>query len=332
VSARNPTPRSSQLSRIDSAADAAQGVGRYAPSTTGLAHPGTLLAALLCWLDARTSGAELELRLEDLDPERCRPEFATGLVEDLRWIGLDWDRTVEQSTRFRAHEEALDALAAAGHLYPCTCSRADIRHDGQRAPDGGFRYSNRCRGRSLPPADRGGWRSCREPLRVALPEGEMTPFDEGGLDLCLDPGICFGDPVVRRRDGAVAYHLASVVDDAISGVTRVVRGHDLATSSATQAALRLRLGFAAPVYRHHMLLLEERDQKLSKFHGSVATPELRRHYAAPELCGQLAYAAGLLESPRNIAPADLLPDFSWDRVSRMDVVTRWTGDSLVFSR
>jgi hypothetical protein len=97
-------------------------------------------------------------------------------------------------------------------------------------------------------------------------------------------------------------------------------------------ALRLRLGFSLPIYRHHMLLVEERDLKLSKFHGSVATPELRRYFSASELCGQLAYAAGLLDSPRNSTPADLLPDFCWDRVNRADVVTRWTGHSLEFSR
>jgi glutamyl/glutaminyl-tRNA synthetase len=299
--------------------------GRFAPSTTGPAHPGTLLAGLLCWLDIRSRGGRLVLRLEDLDPERCTPEWAQRMREDLLWLGLDWDEERMQSQAGDSHRDALDRLAAAGVLYPCSCSRTEIRERGEPAPDGGWRYPNTCRERSLPA---GGWRESREPLRVRLPEGVVTPPDEGGIDLAQDPAAALGDPVVRRRDGAAAYHLASVVDDATSRVTRVVRGRDLASTTATQVALRLLLDLSVPVYRHHLLLLEQRGGKLAKLHGAVGATELRRSYRAESLCGWLATAAGLLPEPRPLAPGDLLPLFSWERVATRDRVASWNGETL----
>lgn len=298
---------------------------RFAPSTTGPAHPGTLLAALLCWCDARSRGARLILRLEDLDPDRCRPDFARGLVEDCAWFGLDWDTVVAQHELAHQHEAALDRLATAGRLYPSAISRSELKAIARRAPDGGWAYDNRDRGRALPA---GGWRACAEPLRVRLDDGVVTPVDEGGLELTQDPTMAFGDPVVRRRDGAVAYQLAVVVDDAAAGVDRVVRGRDIATSTATQVALQRALGLATPIYRHHLLLLENHERKLAKFHGAVGAPELRRHYTAEQLCGWLAWCAGLLESPHPCRPVDLLAEFSWEKVRRDDVVVGWDGTRL----
>ena len=302
-----------------------EGSSRFAPSTTGPAHPGTLLAALLCWLDARSRGARVVLRLEDLDPERCRPELATGMQGDLAWLGLDWDAVHLQSQARASHEEALDLLAERGVLYPCGCSRKQIRARGLPSLDGGTRYPGTCRGRPLPA---GGWRASELPLRVALPEGRIELRDESGLDLSQDPSLEMGDPVVRRRDGAVAYHLAGVVDDARAGVDRVVRGRDLAVTSATQVALQRLLGLATPTYRHHFLLLEERGDKLAKLHGAVGAPELRRHYEAASLCGLLARLAGLRESTGRTTPAELVANFSWDRVREDDVTLRWTGCAL----
>jgi len=261
---------------------------RFAPSTTGPAHPGTLLAALLCWLDARSRGLRLILRLEDLDPERCRPEHAEAMVRDLAWLGLDWDAIERQSDHRDRHAAALDTLAAAGRLYPCTASRKDLA-GGRRAPDGGWAYDNRGRGTPLPP---GGWRTCPLPLRVHLDDRTEHPRDDGGLDLSGNPAQAFGDPVVRRRDGAIAYHLACVVDDHASGITRIVRGRDIAPSTIIQAGLQHLLGLPAPVYRHHLLLVEG-DRKHSKFHGAVGAAVLRQRYTAPHLCGLLSHAAGL---------------------------------------
>ena len=303
-------------------------VARFAPSTTGRSHPGTLLAALLCWLDARSRGARLELRFEDLDPQRCSPAHLESMRDDLGWLGLDWDAERRQSDLALGHEAALDRLAGEGRLYACCCSRAEIRASARSAPDGGWRYSGRCRNRPLPHAVAGGWRACTEAIRLRLPEGRLEFFDEGGLDLSQDPAEALGDPVVRRRDGAIAYHLACVVDDAASGVTRIVRGRDLAASAATQVALQRLLRYPTPSYRHHLLLLEEHGGKLAKLHGSVSAALLRRHYDARSLCGLLAHAGGLQRDGAPVSPRDLLPDFSWSRVGREDRVLRWSGSAL----
>jgi glutamyl/glutaminyl-tRNA synthetase len=304
-------------------------VSRFAPSTTGRAHPGTLLAALLAWLDARKLGARLLLRLEDLDPERCRPEWSLRMRDDLAWLGLDFDAIDEQHDFGARHAAALDRLAALGALYPCSCTRSTIRAESDPAVGRGSRYPNLCRGRALPS---GGWRACSEPLRAALPPGRSAPRDEGGLDLAQDPAAELGDPIVRRRDGAVAYQLAVVVDDAASGVTRVVRGRDLAASTATQAALQRLLGAPAPVYRHHLLLLEEHGAKLAKLHRAVGADALRAAYTAPALLGFLAYAAGLARGAAPVTPAALLAEFDWSRVAREDRVVRWTGTALELGR
>lgn len=304
---------------------AQEGIGRFAPSTTGSAHPGTLLAALLCWLDARARGDRLVLRLEDLDPQRSTPARVAQMQEELAWFGLDFDAVWRQSERRGAHEAALDALSEAGRLYPCGCSRSQIRAAGTPTPDGGVRYPGTCRGRALPA---GGWRACAEPLRLRLPEGVVVPPREGEPALDQDPLAAFGDPIVRRRDGAIAYHLASVVDDHDAGVTRVVRGRDLATSTATQVRVREALGLPVPVHRHHLLLLEPQGDKLAKFHGSVGVPELREEMDAAALRGVLAHACGLAPEPAPVSTDALLADFSWDRVRDADRVLEWDGARL----
>ena len=301
-------------------------VGRFAPSTTGRAHPGTLLAALLCWLDALSQGGRVILRLEDLDPQRSSAELVAGLQEDLAWFGLDWDEVQLQSAARARHEAALDALDSQGLLYPCACSRAALRAHGVSAPDGGFAYAGTCRARALPAS---GWRASAEPLRVHVLSREVAVRDESGAVWALDPARAFGDPVVRRRDGAIAYPLASVVDDAASGVTRVVRGRDLALHTPLQVALRELLGLPVPAFRHHLLLLEARGEKLAKLHGAVAAPELRAHYSAAALCGVLAHACGLRAIAEPATPRELLHEFAWKRVREEDVVMRWTGRELV---
>lgn len=299
---------------------------RFAPSTTGHAHPGTLLSALLAWLDARSRGDRVILRFENLDPSRCKPEYLDAMAAHLAWFGLDWDAALTQSELRPQHEAALDRLQDLGVLYPCECSRSARQRSARRAPDGGFAYDNTCRGRSLPP---GGWRAAGEPLRVRLPDEPIHLIDEGGVDLSQDPAADMGDPVVVRRDGAFAYHLVVVVDDAASGVDRVVRGRDIAPSSATQIALQRLLGVPTPRYRHHFLFLEPHGPKLAKFHGAVGVQELARHYSAHELCGFIAWAAGLQESAIPCHPRDLVASFSWQRVSSEDRVLRWQDDRLI---
>ena len=298
---------------------------RFAPTTSGPAHPGTLLAGLLAWLDARCRGARILLRLEDVDPERCTPERAREMEDALAWLGLDWDEVRVQSADRAAHEAALDRLASAGLLYPCTCSRSQVARGRVRAADGGWRYTERCREASLP---KGGWRAADAALRFRMPDGKIELHDESGLDLSQDPRAAMGDPVLRRRDGAIAYHLAVVVDDAAAGITRVVRGRDLASSTATQVALQRALGLLTPAYRHHFLLLEESGGKLAKLHGAVGWRELATAYSAEALCGRLALFAGLASGQRPLRPSDLVRDFAWERVRADDLALAWTGAEL----
>jgi glutamyl/glutaminyl-tRNA synthetase len=298
---------------------------RFAPTTSGPAHPGTLVAGLLAWLDARSRGADFLLRLEDVDPVRCTPASAADMRAALRWLGLDWDGEELQSASRAAHEAALDRLAELGLLYPCTCSRSEISRAGTRAVDGGWRYTGRCRKKPLPAND---WRAADAALRMRLPAGRIELRDESGLDLSQDVLAEMGDPVLRRRDGALAYHLAAVVDDGRSGVTRVVRGRDLATSTATHVALQRALGLPTPVYRHHFLFLEESGGKLAKLHGAVGWRELARACSAEALCGRLAQLSGLAEDARETTPRALLACFDWARVRAGDVVLRWNGREL----
>ncbi len=280
-------------------------ISRFAPSTTGEAHPGTLLSALLVWLDARSRGGTAILRLEDLD--RTRHVGGDVLIDALAWLGLAWDATIIQSARAASHEAALERLAATGRLYPCICSRADRT---RLAPDGGRAYDNTCRGRDLPA---GGWRDARDvALRARLPDDRVELVDDGGMDLSQTPARDMGDPIVRRRDGAIAYQLAVVVDDADEGITDVVRGRDIAPSTATQVLLQRVLALPTPRYRHHFLLLERaKGEKLAKLHGSLPWSTLRARYSAPALRDRLARIAGL--------PDATSQHFDWDRVRHDDV-------------
>ena len=302
-------------------------ISRFAPSTTGEAHPGTLLAGLLVWLDARARGGRALLRLEDLDVTRTKAAWADQMIDACGWLGLAWDAVIVQSDRRAAHEAALDVLAAAGRLYPCSCSRA-ARTGGRPAPDGGWAYDNTCRGRALPAA---GWRAAADALRVQLDDDRIVLVDDGGLDVSQTPARDMGDPIVRRRDGVIAYQLAVVVDDADAAITDVIRGRDIAVSTATQVMLQRLLGAATPRYRHHFLLLEARAGagKLAKLHGSIPLSELRARYDGPALCGVLAHAAGLQAAPRPCTPAELVRGFDWRCVPTVDRIARWDRQALV---
>ena len=292
-------------------------IGRFAPSTTGEAHPGTLLSALLVWLDARSRGGQVLMRLEDLDVTRIKASFADQLVDACAWLGLDWDEVITQSDRRAAHEAALDRLAAAGRLYPCACSRSD-RSGGRRAPDGGWAYDNTCRGRTLDD-----WRTTAAAIRVRLDDDRIELVDAGGLDLSQTPAHDMGDPIVRRKDGVIAYQLAVVVDDADEAITDIVRGRDIAPSTATQIMLQRLLGAPTPLYRHHFLLLEPARGKLAKLHGSIPLSQLRPHHDGAAMCGLLAHVAGLLDRPIACTPSELVTSFDWTRVTTVDRVAEF---------
>ncbi len=293
---------------------------RFAPSTTGRAHPGTLIAGLLCWLDARSSRARVVLRLEDLDRERTKSGYVDEMERDLDWFGLGWDSRSLQSERSERYETALQRLVGDGRVYACDCSRAAIRKVGRLAPDGSYRYPGTCRSKTVTSTE---WREVDRPLRLRLDSCETPLRDESGLDLSGDAARLFGDPILRRRDGAYSYHFASVLDDSEIAVDRVVRGRDLASSTILQVALQREFMLQTPSYRHHCLFLERTGGKLSKLHGAVDIDALRERYDASELCGLLASFVGLVPAGTFCRPIDLVDEFDWNRVCPEDVELRW---------
>jgi glutamyl/glutaminyl-tRNA synthetase len=295
-------------------------IGRFAPTTSGRAHPGTLVAGLLAWLDIRSRGGRFILRLEDIDPTARDEDTRRGLLDDLTWFGLDWDELVWQSSRTAEHEAALDRLAALGVLYECSCSRTTIKAAGRPSAAGGWVYPGTCRHRRVTD-----WRGSRDNLRVDLSGCVVDLHDESGDDLGQHIDEAMGDPLVRRGDGGIAYQLAVVVDDANAGVTRVVRGRDLAPSTATQVALLRLLNLPIPRYRHHLLLLEPQGGKLAKLHQSIGADTLRRHLSADDVRGFVAWAAGLTDGPEPVTADRLLAAFDWNRVRRDDRVVTWNG-------
>ena len=301
-------------------------VGRFAPSPSGRMHLGNVMSALLCWLSARSAGGRLVLRIEDIDPERSRDEYARFIIEDLRFLGLDWDEgegaggahgPYRQSGRTLVYEEALRRLDAMGLLYPCFCSRAEL-HDVTRAPhasDGRLIYGGRCR--NLNVQERAELSARRRPsLRLRVPD-ETIRFVDG---LCGPQAQNLreecGDFIVRRSDGAFAYQLAVVVDDIAMGVTQVVRGRDLLDSTPRQLYLYRLLGARPPAYYHVPLLLAPDGRRLSKRERDLDLGALRARYGAEEIMGRLAFLTGLRETAAPVEARALAETFSWSRVRR----------------
>lgn len=289
--------------------------GRFAPSPTGRMHLGNVFSALLSWLSIKSKGGAWLLRIEDIDPQRSHREYADMIMDDLLWLGLPWDEgPYYQSERGEIYEHYLKMLTDKGLTYPCYCTRADIL--ATQAPhesDGRVVYKGTCR--HLPPGSRHGAAA----IRMKVPEeGEgIITFTDGHYGtLTTDITRECGDFIVRRKDGAWAYQLAVVVDDALMGVTEVVRGKDLLLSSPQQIYLARTLGFTPPQFIHLPLLCNEAGQRLSKRDKSMDMGVLRSLHSPEEIIGILAHKAGLIPDARPVKAADLLADFSWERVKR----------------
>lgn len=308
--------------------------GRFAPSPTGRMHLGNVFCALLSWLSAKSKDGEWLLRIEDLDPQRSRREYAIQLMDDLEWLGLTWDNEpVWQSRRADIYEYYLHRLDDMGLTYPCYCTRADIM--ATQAPhesDGRVVYKGTCRpkqsdqsdvsDKSLPPAT----------TRLMVPD-ELIPFCDGHYgrhDINLTKHC--GDYIVRRKDGAWAYQLAVVVDDALMGVTEIVRGRDLLLSSPQQIHLRQLLfpeyATADPTSKlqffHHPLICNEHGQRLCKRDKSMDLGYLRDRGTDPKaIIGLLAHLAGLLPEPMHASPQELLSSFAWSKVPMPDIIMQW---------
>ena len=296
-------------------------------------HLGNVFCALLSWLSAKSKGGEWVLRIEDLDPQRSKKDYALQLMDDLQWLDLPWDgEPVWQSQRGEIYEEYLQHLTDMGLTYPCYCTRADIM--ATQAPhetDGRVVYKGTCRPSAPSPLTphRSPLTVNRSPLeattRLIVPDCTI-PFTDGHYgkhDINLAEHC--GDYIIRRKDGAWAYQLAVVVDDALMGVTEIVRGRDLLLSSPQQIHLR-ELLFPSPLtvdFFHHPLLCNSEGQRLCKRDKSMDLEYLRRTGITPqEIIGKLAYLAGLTDTTTPITPSELLPLFSWKKVPTEDIILK----------
>lgn len=296
--------------------------GRYAPSPSGRMHLGNLLCCLLAWLSAKSKGGQVLLRIEDLDAARCPRRYAEAIVDDLAWLGLAADGPqppVYQSERAAVYQQFYDKLAAKGLVYPCFCSRSQLHAaSAPHRSDGQVVYPGTCRGltpeeiaekaRRKAPA----WRVRVPDEEIAFTDGHLGPYAENLARDC-------GDFYLRRADGVFAYQLAVVVDDALMGVTEVVRGADLLSSTPRQLWLYRELGLQAPQFYHLPLLLDHEGRRLSKRDGDQSLENLRARYTPQEIVGRLAFACGLQDAPRPAAPQDLVGAFDWARVPRHDI-------------
>ena len=250
-------------------------VGRFAPSPTGPLHFGSLVAAVASWLDARAAGGRWLVRIEDVDTTRTVPGAADAILRTLEAMGLAWDgEVVRQSERVELYEAALERLRAGGYVYRCRCSRREIADSGLVGLEGAI-YPGTCRRLALPPG--GGLAE-----RMIAPAEPVTFVDRAIGTVSQNVARDIGDFVVKRRDGLHAYQLAVVVDDALQGVTDVVRGADLLWSTPRQIALQRALGHATPRYLHFPVVTNEAGEKLSKQTGAEPidagnAPELLRH-------------------------------------------------------
>jgi glutamyl-tRNA synthetase len=287
-------------------------VGRLAPSPSGRLHLGNVRTFLWAWLSARSAGGRVLLRVEDLDASRSKPGAAERIVDDLRWLGFDWDGDiVVQSRRLGFYRSVFERLA--GKIYPCRCGRAELA-GAQSAPHAGDvepRYPGTCRngiGEATPLA----WRLKVEPGAVSFVDRLYGPTT---YDVAKD----VGDFVVARGPERPSYQLAVAADDVDQGVTEVVRGDDLLPSAARQILVCRALGVEPPAYGHVPLVLGPDGTRLAKRHGGAWLAELREGGARPErIIGELAASSGLGEG--DATPACLLPRWSWARASR----ERWT--------
>lgn len=303
--------------------------GRFAPSPSGRMHLGNLFCALLSFLSVKSRGGDWILRIEDLDTARCRPDYARQVEEDLRWLGLAWDQGGSaggpdapyfQSRRTAFYEEALGRLREMGLVYPCFCTRAQLHTaSAPHREDGLTVYPGTCRGFS--PEDIAAREAAgrKGALRLRVPEKSIT-FTDGHLGEVTEylPTDC-GDFLLRRSDGLFAYQLAVVVDDAAMGVTEVVRGADLLTSTPRQLLLYELLGLPAPEFFHFPLLLSPDGRRLSKRDGDLGLAALREKDSPEEVIGKLAYLAGQNPTAAPRTPGELIEHFRWDAVPRQDI-------------
>ena len=283
-------------------------------------HLGNLWSSLLAWLAARSAGGRMVLRLEDLDPDRCTQAWCDQVMRDLEWLGLDWDNEpVYQSWRTSAYEAAFRQLEEKRLVYPCFCTRAErMAASAPHRSDGQAVYDGRCR--RLTAEQREDLARQRNPAwRLAVPDraGSFRDLLQGMYEENLLRDC--GDFILRRSDGVYAYQLAVVVDDAWMGVTQVVRGSDLLSSTPRQRYLLELLGCPAPEYGHVPLLLAPDGRRQAKRDRDQELGALQQRFTARELVGRLAHLAGLIPEAAPVSPEELVPLFAWEKLPRRDI-------------
>jgi len=272
-------------------------------------HPGHARTALLTWLQARKHGGRIVMRIEDIDRPRVVPGSADEICRDHEWLGLDWDEGPQfQSSHDDSYERALARLQGAGLVYPCSCSRQEIA-DIASAPHGdeGPRYPGTCRNGATNPERAPALRFRFDGPSPGFKDVLCGPFPEGSAG---------GDFVLRRADGTWAYQLAVVVDDAEAGITEVVRGADLLSSTPRQIALYRALGYPVPGFAHVGLVVDREGARLSTRHGATSIASLRgAGRSAEDLIGELAFSLGLTKTAAPIRAHELISSFDMSKIS-----------------
>jgi glutamyl-Q tRNA(Asp) synthetase len=279
-------------------------VTRFAPSPTGYLHLGHVFSALIARRRARDAGGRFLLRLEDIDPGRCRPEFSAAIEDDLAWLGIDWDGPVRvQSQHLPQYRAVLHTLAARGLVYPCFCTRAEIAAEvaqsasAPHTPDGGPLYPGTCRGLSAAERAARIARGDRYALRLDMARAlAAVPgtlgFAEEGRGIVRCHPARFGDAVLARKDAPASYHLCVAHDDAVQGVTLVTRGIDLQSATGLQRLLQELMGWPAPAYAHHRLLTDHTGRRLAKRDNAATVRALRAAGRTAEAIVNLAWETG----------------------------------------
>ncbi len=311
-------------------------VGRFAPSPSGRMHLGNIYAALMSYASAKSTGGRWVLRMEDLDRQRCRPEFSATLIDDLKWLGLTADEGADvggehgpyfQSERDDIYERSFKTLQRQGLTYECFCRRQDLlAASAPHASDGHTIYAGTCL--RLTDNELAKLRLERKPAwRLHLPDEESCFCDghygEQRANLQKDRG----DLILRRADGNYAYQLAVVTDDALMGVTEVVRGRDLLSASHEQSFIFRALGYEPPRFCHFPLLLAPDGNRLSKRDRSLAMDRIREKIKPDELIGLIAWITGLQEGWHPMRLEQFVSVFSWDRIPLEDIVV--DAESLI---
>ena len=289
-------------------------VGRFAPTPSGRMHLGNVFSALLAWLSVRSQNGEMVLRMEDLDTQRTSAEFAQTLRADLCWLGLTYDReTPPQSRRSKTYDLYFERLREMELLYPCYCTRSQLHSvNAPHLSDGTYVYPGTCR--NMPREEQE--KMNRAPAwRVMVPDRLWRFHDRVQGEYELNLATECGDMVVRRADGVYVYQLAVTVDDGEAGVTEVVRGMDLISSAPRQMYLQELFGFPHPSYAHVPMLLAPDGRRLSKREKDLDLGQLQLRLRPEQVLGSLAYAAGIIDVRESVSAAELVGEFSWEKIT-----------------